>query len=127
MAYILTGSAGFCWLIFWFWLYDTPAACKRLSRTNSTTFIATTTGIHLRGRGLDDKAKVSWWRLFSYRQTWSFFFSKFLTDGIWWFYLFWLPDYLKKQFGMTKHEVMLRRLLCTGSQSSAAFTAGAFR
>jgi len=42
-----------------------------------------------------------------YRQTWAFFFGKCLTDGVWWFYLFWLPDYLKKQFGMTKHEVML--------------------
>ena len=42
-----------------------------------------------------------------YRQTWAFFLGKFMTDGIWWFYLFWLPDYLKKQFGMTKHEIML--------------------
>jgi nitrate/nitrite transporter NarK len=45
--------------------------------------------------------------LLGYRQTWAFFFGKCLTDGVWWFYLFWLPDYLKKQFGMTKHEVML--------------------
>ncbi|HTA95968.1 MAG TPA: MFS transporter, partial [Verrucomicrobiae bacterium] len=49
-----------------------------------------------------------------YRQTWAFFFGKFMTDGIWWFYLFWLPDYLKKQFGMTKHEVMLPTFIVYG-------------
>ena len=49
-----------------------------------------------------------------YRQTWAFFWGKFLTDGVWWFYLFWLPDYLKKQFGMTKHEVMLPTFIVYG-------------
>src|ERR1039457_6724635 len=44
--------------------------------------------------------------LLGHRQTWSFFAGKFLTDGVWWFYLFWLPDYLKKQFGMTTEQVM---------------------
>ena len=52
-----------------------------------------------------EKAKIPWFKLLKYRQTWSFFFGKFLTDGVWWFYLFWLPDYLIKQFGMTTHEV----------------------
>jgi len=52
--------------------------------------------------------------LLGYRQTWAFFFGKFFTDGVWWFYLFWLPDYLKKQFGMTKHEVMLPTFIVYG-------------
>jgi len=50
--------------------------------------------------------KVKWSQLLGYRQTWSFVVGKFMTDGIWWFLLFWLPDYLKKQFGMTTQEVM---------------------
>ena len=49
-----------------------------------------------------------------YRQTWAFFWGKFLTDGVWWFYLFWLPDYLKKQFGMDKHQVMLPTFIVYG-------------
>ncbi|MEI8341004.1 MAG: MFS transporter, partial [Verrucomicrobiota bacterium] len=61
-----------------------------------------------------DKAKVSWFRLFRYRQTMAFVAGKFMTDGVWWFYLFWLPDYLKKQFGMTKHEVMLPTFIVYG-------------
>ena len=50
--------------------------------------------------------------LLGYRQTWSFFAGKFMTDGIWWFYLFWLPDYLEKQFHMTKthHAADVHRL-----------------
>jgi len=49
-----------------------------------------------------------------YPQTWAFFSGKFLTDGVWWFYLFWLPDYLRKQFGMTKHEVMIPTFIVYG-------------
>jgi MFS family permease len=44
--------------------------------------------------------------LLGYRQTWSFFVGKLMTDGIWWFYLFWLPDYLVKQFNMKIHDTM---------------------
>lgn len=49
-----------------------------------------------------------------HRPTWSFFWGKFLTDGIWWFYLFWLPDYLIKQFGMTKQQIMLPTFIVYG-------------
>ena len=52
--------------------------------------------------------------LLGYRQTWSFFWGKFLTDGVWWFYLFWLPDYLQKQFGMTKQQVMMPTFIVYG-------------
>ena len=112
MAFIYTGAVGFIWLIFWFWLYETPAKHKRLSpaeyayiHIDEETSVKDSAG---------NQAKVSWGRLFGYRQTWAFFFGKFLTDGIWWFYLFWLPDYLKKQFGMTKHEVMLPTFIVYG-------------
>jgi ACS family hexuronate transporter-like MFS transporter len=105
LAYIITGAVGFFWLIFWFWLYDTPVKSKRLSQKEYDYIHIDdeTAGDVQNG---DKTRKVSWLKLFSYRQTWSFFFGKFLTDGVWWFYLFWLPDYLHKQFGMTKEQVM---------------------
>jgi len=111
-AFIYTGLAGFVWLAFWFWLYDTPARQKRLSRAEYEYIHIDEDTSALDKNG--DHAKVSWGHLFGYRQTWSFFFGKFLTDGIWWFYLFWLPDYLLKQFGMTKHEVMLPTFILYG-------------
>jgi len=112
LAFIYSGAVGFVWLIFWFWLYETPAKHKRLSAAEFNY-------IHIDDEAAakdpnGDKAKVSWWRLLGYRQTWSLFAGKFMTDGIWWFYLFWLPDYLKKQFGMTTHEVILPTFIVYG-------------
>jgi ACS family hexuronate transporter-like MFS transporter len=113
MAFLITGSVGFFWLIFWFWLYDTPHAHKRLSQAEYQYIHVDdeTTGDSQNG----DKAhKVSWLRLFRYRQLWAFFAGKFMTDGIWWFLLFWLPDYLHKQFGMSKSQIMLPTFIVYG-------------
>jgi ACS family hexuronate transporter-like MFS transporter len=112
MAFILTGASGFLWLIFWFWLYETPAGQKRVSQAELDYIRIDDEPAASDANG--DKGKVSWGRLFGYRQTWAFVTGKFMTDGIWWFYLFWLPDYLKKQFGMTKHDVMLPTFIVYG-------------
>jgi len=106
-AFIITGAVGFIWLFFWFALYSTPAANKKLSKKefdhiHSDDFVA-----HVAPS--EDVAvlqKIPWGKLLVYPQTWAFFMGKFLTDGVWWFLLFWLPDYLKKQFGMTGEQVM---------------------
>jgi len=106
MAYILTGAVGLIWLIFWFWLYDTPKAQKRLSQEEYDYIHSDRDpGALLDNAG--DTAKIPWFKLLGYRQTWAFVWGKFLTDGVWWFYLFWLPDYFIKQFGMTSSEVRL--------------------
>ena len=112
MAFIITGASGFLWLIFWFWLYDPPARQKRVSQAE-LDYIRIDDEAPA-GGAKGDQGKVSWGRLFGYRQAWAFIAGKFMTDGIWWFYLFWLPDYLKKQFGMTKHDVMLPTFIVYG-------------
>ena len=112
MAFIFTGASGFVWLIFWFWLYDPPHAQKRLSEAEFAYIHADDEDPSDQAEG--DKAKVSWFRLFKYRQTLCFAFGKFMTDGVWWFYLFWLPDYLKKQFGMSKQDIMLPTFIVYG-------------
>ena len=237
MAFILTGAVGFIWLIFWFWLYDTPSKSKRLSQaeydyihsdrdevqpqdkpvkkraTNIFSFagrvprsafwgmtimihilcvfiyfitekivgpnvlqnkpsliffavavaVALAASLALHVRRWHDQDKSGWLALtyivpvvagfgsviafgfenhiylvavalalivmviagfkeglagpdkfgntaspglLGHRQTWSFFVGKLMTDGIWWFYLFWLPDYLVKQFNMKIHDTM---------------------
>lgn len=104
MAYIITGAAGFLWLIFWFWFYNPPTRHPKVTQAELNYIrvddepAATQT---------DDKSNISWLGLFRYRQLWSFFTGKFMTDGVWWFYLFWLPDYLHKQFHMTERQIML--------------------
>jgi ACS family hexuronate transporter-like MFS transporter len=108
LSFIITGASGFLWLIFWFWLYNPPSKQKRLSKTEFDYIHQDTESLQVAGQAVvqeEDKAKVPWLKLLKYKQTWSFFWGKFLTDGVWWFYLFWLPDYLIKQFGMTTSEV----------------------
>ncbi|WP_321333022.1 MFS transporter [uncultured Bacteroides sp.] len=112
MAFILTGGIGFVWLIFWGILYNSPKKMKEKGKVNEAEYAlihmddAELTPEQLAAEKEGKKEKVSWFKLFRYPQTWSFFFGKFMTDGIWWFLLFWLPDYLKKQFDMTTQEVM---------------------
>jgi MFS transporter, ACS family, hexuronate transporter len=106
MAFVITGVFGFLWLIFWFIFYESPGRQKRLSKEEYDYIHSDDVVLTNQAEIDQDKAKVPWLKLFSYRQTWAVFVGKFMTDGIWWFYLFWLPDYLHKQFGMTKAEVM---------------------
>lgn len=113
MAFILTGAVGFLWLIFWFWLYDPPNKQKRLSKAEYDYIHVDDEAVIDQEAG-DKAQKVSWWKLFRYRQLWAFFMGKFMTDGIWWFYLFWLPDYLFKQFHMTKQQIMMPTFLVYG-------------
>ena len=116
MAYIITGLIGFLWLVFWFWIYDTPSNAlkkKKLSQAEYD-YIHSDEAAGTVTNEAPAKESVSWGKLFGYRQTWAFFFGKFATDGVWWFYLFWLPDYLKKQFGMTKSEVMIPTFIVYG-------------
>ena len=113
MAFILTGAVGFIWLIFWYWLYETPANQKRLSKAEFD-YIHSDVDEAPSPDAAVDRAKIPWSKLLGYRQTWAFFFGKFMTDGIWWFYLFWLPDYLSKQFGMTTAQVRLPTFIVYG-------------
>jgi MFS transporter, ACS family, hexuronate transporter len=113
MAFIITGAGGLVWLIFWFWLYDPPNKQKRLSKAEYD-YIHIDDETSTDAQAGDKAKKVSWWKLFEYRQLWAFFAGKFMTDGIWWFYLFWLPDYLHKQFGMTKQQIMLPTFIVYG-------------
>jgi ACS family hexuronate transporter-like MFS transporter len=112
MAFILTGVSGFLWLIFWFWLYAPASKHPKISKAEFA-YIHIDDEAAVAGQ-VEDKAKVPWFKLFGYRQIWAFVVGKFMTDGIWWFYLFWLPDYLKKQFGMTTAEVRIPTFVVFG-------------
>ncbi|HEV7332758.1 MAG TPA: MFS transporter [Flavisolibacter sp.] len=117
-AFIVVGAVGFIWLAFWLFLYDKPEEQKRMSAAElayiNTDKDEVVSKEPMKGAGPDPAAgvvpqekKVSWAALLGYRQTWAFVFGKFMTDGVWWFFLFWLPAYLKAQYGMEKTEIML--------------------
>ena len=103
-AFILIGALGFAWLIFWRIFYEKPENQKRLS-SQELEYINIDAAEEIVSSS--DKVKVSWTKLLGYKQTWAFAFGKFMTDGVWWFFLFWLPKYLEAQYGMVKTEIML--------------------
>ncbi|PWT97668.1 MAG: MFS transporter [Bacteroidetes bacterium] len=91
-AFIITGALGFLWLVCWIWLYQIPSKKKNISQ-KEYDFIRSD-----REETITDGKTVSWFKLLSFRQTWAFVFGKFLTDPIWWFFLFWLPGYFSDSF-----------------------------
>lgn len=101
-AFIIIGAVGFIWLVFWLVYYDDVADQKRLSEAERTYINQDGDPPMKTG----EKA-IPWASILMFRQTWSFVIGKFLTDGVWWFFLFWLPGYLKDQFGMNTKEMMI--------------------
>jgi MFS transporter, ACS family, hexuronate transporter len=101
-AFILTGLIGFIWLILWYILYDVPKNHPKVSKLELE---------HILSDG-DERVenevvapKLSWFQLLGFKQTWAFALGKFLTDPVWWFYLFWMPDFLEKQYGLSKTQI----------------------
>jgi len=105
-AFILVGAIGFIWIIFWVLLYDIPSEQKKLSKAEYD-YIHDDESQFAKKNTITKEEKVAWFKLFGYKQTWAFVFGKFMTDGIWWFFLFWLPKYLEAQFEMKGTEIVL--------------------
>ncbi len=95
-AFVATGAIGFVWLAFWWVLYGSP---ERHSRVGAAELA------HIRSDPPETTAKVPWVTLMSHRQTWAFAVGKFMTDPIWWLYLFWIPDFLNRNHGIDLRTV----------------------
>lgn len=96
-AFILTGAVGFIWLIFWFLYYEVPQKQQRLKAGELAYINSDQDGL----RATEANQRFTWKQLLGVRQTWAFALGKLITDPIWWFYLFWLPDFLKKEYGLS--------------------------
>jgi MFS transporter, ACS family, hexuronate transporter len=104
-AFFITGAIGLVWLLFWFWLYEVPRKQKRLGKGEFDYIHSDTDEAVAVAAAQEAPVKVSWGALFKFKQMWAFALGKFLTDGIWWFYLFWLPKFLKAQYQLTKEDI----------------------
>jgi len=103
-AFIITGSIGFVWLIVWLAVYDIPA---RHSRVSVAELDYINSDKEFGEVGVEKGQAQSWIRLLSYKSTWGFALGKFLTDPAWWFYLFWLPAFLKAQYNLEGTRIVL--------------------
>lgn len=98
-AFIITGLLGFVWLIFWFVLYEVPRKSHKLS-PEELVFIESDNESEVGTIADDNQPKMSWAKLLGFKQTWAFAIGKLLTDPIWWFYIFWLPDFFESMYHM---------------------------
>jgi ACS family hexuronate transporter-like MFS transporter len=98
-AFIVTGLIGFVWLALWIPFYHSPEESPRVS-TQELAYIRA-------GQDAEVSRKVPWLQLLGYRQTWTFIVGKFMTDGVWWFYTFWLPKFLDVRYGIKLGAIAL--------------------
>jgi MFS transporter, ACS family, aldohexuronate transporter len=97
-AFVVTGALGFLWLIAWWVFYDAPERHRRVSRAELDL---------IKSDPPEPTVRVSWLSLLPHRQTWAFAIAKFMTDPIWWLYLFWVPDFLNRNHGVNLASVGL--------------------
>ncbi|HUQ97206.1 MAG TPA: MFS transporter [Chitinophagaceae bacterium] len=105
VAFIATGAVGFIWLIFWLLLYEIPAKHKKLSKAEYNYIHSDV--LEVAPQKDSSTSKTPWHRLLVYKQAWAYILGKFFTDGIWWFMLFWLPAFLKAEYGLQGMQVSM--------------------
>jgi len=97
-AFLVTGALGFAWLALWLLFYQRPEQHPRCTAQELA---------HISSDPVSAAGKIRWAQLAKYKQTWAFAAGKFLTDPIWWFYLFWIPDYLQREHGLRLTQIGL--------------------
>lgn len=90
-AFIFTGASGLIWLAIWLLVYRKPAEHPRVGAAELAV---------IESDPADPPAKVAWADLIRRRETWAYVLGKFLTDPVWWLFLFWLPDFFFKTYGL---------------------------
>jgi len=107
MAFIIIGALGFIWMGLWAWLYEKPRHNKFVNQTELNYIEQDNDLADVQNRDQVKEEKViPFFECFTYKQTWSFLVGKFMTDGVWWFFLFWAPAYFSDQYGYTSDSTM---------------------
>ena len=101
MAFIIIGALGFIWMGFWIFIYKKPESHPKVNQEELNYIHQDSEKDHLTEKQEEGSKKgVSFGRAFQYKQTWAFAVGKFMTDGVWWFFLFWTPAYLSSVYGL---------------------------
>ncbi len=115
MAFIIIGALGFIWAGIWIFLYEKPSKSKFVNQAelNYVNQDEENEPVVEAKPAEEEEVQVSYIEAFKHRQTWSFAFGKFMTDGVWWFFLFWAPAYFSDQYGYTSDSTMGITLIFT--------------
>ena len=112
MAFIIIGALGFIWAGIWLFVYDKPAQSKFVNEAE-LNYVNQDEENEKAAEVVVEEKQMSYLEAFSHRQTWSFAFGKFATDGVWWFFLFWAPAYFSDQYGYKSDSGMGIALIFT--------------
>ncbi len=109
MAFIVIGVIGFIWMGFWVFMYKKPDVHPKVNKAELDYINQDTIAETKANNGVEKTGKkMSFRECFKLKQTWAFAFGKFMTDGVWWFYLFWTPAYLSDVYGLTSDTFMAK-------------------
>jgi ACS family hexuronate transporter-like MFS transporter len=114
MAFIIIGVLGYVWMALWVWLYDKPRQNKYVNQAelNYIEQDNDLAGVQDRTAVVEEKT-IPFFKCFTFKQTWAFLVGKLMTDGVWWFFLFWAPAYFSDQYGYTSDSGMGIALIFT--------------
>ncbi len=104
-AFFIMGISGFVWMIFWQILYKKPTENPKVNAAELAYILQDDCQEEKVELNVKEEKKISFLRCFTYRQTWAFALGKFMTDGVWWFFLFWMPAYLGSVYGMKTSDL----------------------
>ncbi len=110
MAFIIIGALGFIWMGFWQFMYKKPHQHPKVNKAE-LNYINQDEDSVTEQTNEKQAARLPFVETFKYRQTWAFLFGKFMTDGVWWFFLFWTPAYLSDVYGLTSDSSTAQLLL----------------
>lgn len=119
-AFICTGLLGFVWIVFWLAIYRTPSRHKRVSAAELQYILSD------KPEGQETiPDKVSWNHLFRYKETYVICITRFLTDWVWWFFLFWTPDFLNTSQHIDLRAAVLPLIIIYALSSAGGIFGGA--
>jgi len=129
MAFIIIGALGYVWMFFWQFMYDKPEKSKHVNEAElayihqDDVAASEADASEVANKKADassdasaseaEEKSIPFMQCFKYRQTWSFIVGKFLTDGVWWFFLFWAPAYFQDQFNAPASSPLGQGLIFT--------------
>jgi ACS family hexuronate transporter-like MFS transporter len=114
MAFIIIGVLGYVWMGLWMWLYEKPRKNKFVNQAELNYIEQDNDLAECQNREETKEEKaIPFLKCFGYRQTWAFLVGKLMTDGVWWFFLFWAPAYFSDQYGYTSDSAMGIALIFT--------------
>ena len=115
-AFLITGIFSMIWIAWWYSNYAGPGEHRKVMRAELA---------HIRQDAAEQaESKIAWARLLGYRQTWAFAIGKFLTDPIWWFYLFWLPSYFSSKFHLNLSHLGLPLIIVYNASAIGSIAGG---